>query len=438
MDAQALGRYLRQTRETKELTLEDAETALRIRRRILEAFELGDFIIAESSPVQIVGFIRNYARYLGLDETLIVQYYESALYDLSQRARRDSRRKKNRNRRDKRDTQPLNAIPIAPRTVTDTQPKLPIPTPIPTGGRMGTGARQGVGLFGWLLRLVVGGASLAVIVFVITQLITEAPENPFETTNSNPTSPDILAQLPPTFTFTPPPTRTVSGSTPVPDGLQQLYSGQGLLVTLQFRQRSWVRLATDGTERFVGIARPGTVLEFPANETITLTASNAEALDMVFNGEPQSTFGDRGQRVDLTLTRSGIDIVTGPGFAPTAEVSNTPMPTPTDPQGGIVAQLTPTNTPGPSPTASDTPTITFTPTITDTPTITPTPTETPRATDTPTITLTPTVTFTPSNTPPPSQPPTITPIPSQTPIPQPTAILPPRVTPTGQPPPKDG
>jgi hypothetical protein len=203
-----------------------------------------------------------------------------------------------------------------------------------------------------------------------------------------------------------------------------LYTGQGLLVTIQFRQRSWIRLATDGTDRFVGVARPGTVLEFPAAETITIIASNAEALDMVFNGEEQPTFGDRGQRVDLTLTRGGVNIVTGPGFEPTAEVSDTPIPTPTDPQGGIVAQLTPTDTPGPSPTPSDTPTITNTPTITPTPTVTPT------ASDTPTITNTPTITLTPSDTPPPSATATITPIPS------PTAILPPRETPTGQPPPK--
>mgnify|MGYP000144327533 CR=1 FL=1 len=36
MDAQALGRFLRETREAKELTLEDAERSLRIRQRILD------------------------------------------------------------------------------------------------------------------------------------------------------------------------------------------------------------------------------------------------------------------------------------------------------------------------------------------------------------------------------------------------------------------
>jgi len=53
MDALALGRYLREAREAKELTLEDAERTLRIRRRVLEAFELGDFNVIDASPVQI-------------------------------------------------------------------------------------------------------------------------------------------------------------------------------------------------------------------------------------------------------------------------------------------------------------------------------------------------------------------------------------------------
>lgn len=62
MDALALGRYLREAREAKELTLDDAERTLRIRQRVLEAFELGDFRVMDASPVQIRGFIGNYAR----------------------------------------------------------------------------------------------------------------------------------------------------------------------------------------------------------------------------------------------------------------------------------------------------------------------------------------------------------------------------------------
>src|SRR4051812_30258292 len=123
MDAQALGRYLRETREAKEITLDQAEQALRIRRRILESFEVGEFNIPDFAAIQIRGFMRNYARYLGLEEDRIVAYYEDALRDATQ-PRRLSGRQSRANQKNKRDaTQPLP--PLAPRSVTDTPPSLP-------------------------------------------------------------------------------------------------------------------------------------------------------------------------------------------------------------------------------------------------------------------------------------------------------------------------
>jgi cytoskeletal protein RodZ len=48
MDAPALGHYLRETREAQEKTLDQVERDIRIRRRILEAFEMGDFNVPAS------------------------------------------------------------------------------------------------------------------------------------------------------------------------------------------------------------------------------------------------------------------------------------------------------------------------------------------------------------------------------------------------------
>lgn len=445
MDAQALGRFLRQSREAKELTLEDAEQSLRIRTRILEAFELGEFQLPELSPIQVTGFIRNYARFLGLDDNLVIQYYESAMTEGSKRDHRNSKRGTARNgsarnkRQNKRETRTNNNVPIVARSgarsASDTNPKKPTSAPMSSSSGYGTTERErgGTGFFGWMFRIFVALASIAVIAFVGVQLI-DLDSVPAVSTSV--VGDGIFAQLPPTSSHTAQPTRTMIPATAVPDGLQQLYTGQGVLVTIQFRQRSWVRLLTDGNERYVGIAAPGTMLEYPAQTSIVLTASNAEALDVVYNGVAQPSFGDRGQRVDITFTQSNFQIVTGPGFDPTSEFTNTPIPTPTPPEIDLILQLTPTETPGPSPTPSDTPTETLTPTITDTPTETFTPSMTPTITETPTITFTPSSTFTPSLTPSITPIPSNTPIPTETPLPSPTAILPPRLTPTGFPPPK--
>src|ERR1044071_9475731 len=119
MDAQALGRYLRESRETKEITLEEAEHALKIRRRILESFELGQFTFTDATNVQTRGFIRNYARFLGLDDDRVVTYYESALEEAT------NPRRRRRSTRESRESQTAPQVPMAPRKITDTNPSLP-------------------------------------------------------------------------------------------------------------------------------------------------------------------------------------------------------------------------------------------------------------------------------------------------------------------------
>jgi hypothetical protein len=444
MDTQALGRYLRQTREANELTLDDAEQVLKIRRAILDSFELGEFNIPNASSVQIRGFIRNYARYLGLDEDRTLAYYDEALTGVNPRKGVSAfgvARKKG-----KRDSSTTNAangvpnVPVAPRSITDTHPKLPPVQPNPAL----TPPRRGVGLFAWILRLLVAGAALAVIAFVVLQLLPIGQASSSD--DSDPDS-DILAVLPPTQTHTPAVSPTIL-VLPTSASQASSYSGSGLLLELDVTQRAWMEITADGLNQFTGIARPGQGFAVQAVDNITLMSSNAEALDATFNGQPQPSYGGRGQRVDIVYRADGVQISTGPGFEPSPIASDTPLPTPTDSGGALIAALTPTNTEGPSPTPSNTSTITNTPTNTLTPSQTYTPSDTftpspiPSDTPIPTSTLTPSNTFTASAIPSATPLPSATPIPSATPVPlptntpSPTAILPPRATSPNATPPK--
>lgn len=418
-DAQALGLYLRKTREAQELTLEEAERSLHIRLRVLESFELGEFASPELSPIQVRGFIRNYAQYLGLDPDEMIERFDAASSDTERRGLALRGRSAAPG---KRDTAPVKAAKPAAREVE------PAHSPASTHRSKAAASEKRVGVFGVLLRLLVAGAALAIIAFVVVQMVGDRVEagDPAPTRISY----DILGMLPPTQTFTPPPTatlRAVSTQAPISS-----YSGRGLLAEINMAQRAWMQISADGLEQFTGIARPGERFAIDAVDNISILSSNAEALDVTFNGQPQPVFGGRGQRVTLTFRAEGIQVESGPGFDATPVESPTPLPTPTDPAGALIAQLTPSSTPGPSPTPSDTPTITPTPTITltpsetptptqtptpsDTPTITPTPSDTPTPTRTPTITLTPSATLTPSHTP----------TPTNTLTPSPTANLPPR------------
>jgi len=69
--SRVVGKKLRETREAKNLTLEQVADATHIRLRYLEAMELGNFN-ALPSQLQVKGFIRSYGGYLGLDAAALI------------------------------------------------------------------------------------------------------------------------------------------------------------------------------------------------------------------------------------------------------------------------------------------------------------------------------------------------------------------------------
>jgi len=451
MDTYSLGQYLRESREALEVDLDEVVQALRIRRTTLESFEMGDFTLSGASEIQIRGFLRNYARYLNLDEEHVLKMYDAAVHGKTRTKSRREKKNRRRDRKRNRDSKPATT-PQAPRRITDTPPALPA---IELAQQRADRSRN---LLQTFALLVVSLAAVALIIFVTVELINSEGG---DVTLDESLQRGFIADLPPTTTFTPSPTFTPTLVSPTPSNRAQ-YSGTGVLASIQINQRTWIQVRADAVEQYVGIAEPDTLLEYTATGEITVAASNALALDIIWNGEQQRQFGGRGQRVDITFTADNVDYSTGPGFAPSPEASNTPQPSPSSIAATLLAQLTPTNTPGPSPTPtatftpSDTPTVTNTPTETLTPSITPTPSDTPTITNTPTETLTPSATFTPTNTPTITPTPTETPSPTITPsptltltptdtltptetlTPSPTAILPPRVTQEGLTPTKEG
>lgn len=69
-----IGHILREARENKGLSLEDAQAHTRINARYLTALENGQYS-ALPTPVHVRGFLRNYARFLGLDPQPLLSRY---------------------------------------------------------------------------------------------------------------------------------------------------------------------------------------------------------------------------------------------------------------------------------------------------------------------------------------------------------------------------
>src|SRR5687768_16672884 len=158
MDLLAFGQFLREAREQRELSLEDAVKTLKIQRRILEAFEEGDFSQG-GSPVQVRGMLRNYARFLRLEEDVVLQHYETALIPVPA-----SRWRKKATE----DTQSAKP-PTQPRRETVTAMAIPLSG----GGRRSNGPR-----FAWVGRLLttlVGLGLIGAITFFVGQILDRTP-----------------------------------------------------------------------------------------------------------------------------------------------------------------------------------------------------------------------------------------------------------------------
>jgi len=379
MDAYSLGQFLRSSREAKEIELAEVVDKLRIRQPILEAFEAGDFAATEMSEIQVRGMLRNYARFLGLDEDDVLRLYDDARFGKSRRRTwlwRSDRKADSGSRRG------------------DAPPPM---QEIDAEQSRSFHRRR---LWSVFLLFVLSIAAIGTIAFVTMELI--GLQGAAEVADSTAAA-EAQITAPAVQTLEPAPTTAPTVATPTP-ALRSRYSGSGVLVNILATQRNWMRVIGDGIERFAGIAGPDTVLEYSALTEIIVSASNAMGLDIEWNGQQQPRAGGRGQRVDMRFSAADIAISLGPDGAPTL-VSPTTRATAF--AAMTIAALTPSDTPGPSPSPTLTPAPTDTLTLAPTPTLVPS--VTPTTSDTPTATKIPTITLTPSE----------------------TAILPPRVTQAG-------
>ena len=402
-DSEALGNELHEARQRRDLTLDQAEKQTRIRAKYLEALEQGNYTVLPT-PVQTRGFLRNYARFLGLDGDLVVAQYDTALQGGRRRGRRPNLHSA--------------AVPAAKKTQ-PTQPVIVAPAasfvPVPDDIHDRRGHRS------WLGTLVIGVVVLALfgaVLFFGAQglqsfLASNNSGGPNNGVILTPLSSDASPTAPPASPAKGP-TATPVRPTPLPIPAQPATApvgASGVTLQLQITERTWLRVIVDGSVIYVGSAAPDTMLQYQGNR-IQLRAANGVGVHAVFNGQDLGVLGARGQSIDQTFTAGGVVKAsptpekpggnppgdTGPATEQSANTSpgatfsfpaplSATAPATARPHLDATATLYPTLPP--TATHTPTPTVTFTPTMT----------LTPRITATPTPTFTPSITFTPSVTP---------------------------------------
>ncbi len=254
----SFGEDLRRERELRQISLREVAEATKINLRFLEALENNDFEVLPGGFF-VRGFIKSYARHIGISEEAMVNAY---LMEMSQQ----------------RKSAPAAASGAAP-------PAAPEPAAAPLPARP-TAARP-AGSSG--ARLVPVGASLLAffgLAFLLWNGVRQMGAGAAR--QAPPAAPPVeAAAAPPREGVAPQP------PPPLPDLLQ---------IDLVLRERAWVRVQCDGRELVNRTLEAGSRRSFECREEVSLSASDAGALEVEINGRPLR-LPAAGQRLTPTIVR---------------------------------------------------------------------------------------------------------------------------------------
>lgn len=249
----SLGETLRQARLDRGATLADAEAETRIRRRYLEALEAEDYA-ALPAPVYTRGFIRTYARYLGLDPEATLDLYTPG-----------------RTREER--------APIRPAT-----PQLSSGRPLSLRLFVGLAAAVLIGLLLVYLwsqyNIFVESLNQADQVRTPTAVSTPVAAVP------SPSGPTVLVS--PTLATSPSPI-------PTPE--------RGVVVEARVTERTWMEVWVDGTSRLQETLQSGAVRTFRGEQSVRMRVGNAGGVVVTVNGEQRGALGERNQVKDVVWER---------------------------------------------------------------------------------------------------------------------------------------
>lgn len=249
-----IGNVLRETRQRKGLSLLDLEDITKIRTHYLRALEDEEF---DRLPGQtyVIGFLRSYAKALGLDAQELVDSYKATLTP-----------------------QEATIKPIEP-----VDPVLLSRRPVTRG------------------LLIIGLCILALVTLfgvnsVWNKGAAEPPVTAPPSTNANQQSGAQSQQQ------TPSQSQPAQANTPVPPA-QEVTE---LSLDLNFTAKCWLSVKADGQPVLEGTFGAGVGKNIKAKEKIELHVGNAGGVQLVLNGKELPSLGPSGQVRSKVLTKQDL------------------------------------------------------------------------------------------------------------------------------------
>ena len=275
-----LGEQLRHAREARGLSLRELEEATRIRVKYLRALEQGD-LDALPTEVQLRGFLRNYARQVGLDPESALLHLQQALQIRERRGWRKLFRRR----------QASVLLPVASRAELVTAPAT-------------SAANAPVAIGPWLRvrRIITPDTFVSAVLFVgliafffwggarlARSIRSPRPVVATPVVLGPAITPTFLSHVPATPTHPPP-----------------LVNFSDVQLTLLAEQRSFVRVTVDGALEFQGMLQRGERRDYFADEQIELTTGNGAGVRVLFNQRDEGIMGEFGEVVTWTFSPNSM------------------------------------------------------------------------------------------------------------------------------------
>ncbi len=306
-----IGSILREAREARGFTIEEAQAATRISGKYLRALEEGAYERLPT-PVHVRGFLKNYARYLALDPEPLLERYEASRYN-----------------------QP---VPIPTGRVEDISPDTPLPgrvdQPFFNPVNVDLNASTGGGGTESTLRLFIIVALIVAIILAATrfvplllgrgdgqevmtnaiQSLLEDEAEPGATPAGSDTGTSPEESLDPNITPQPivPTGRNNPGadiSTPaLPTPTRPLLPAvmEVVRLRLDITERTWVRVTIDGNVVLEGQVKLGDgPYEWEALQEATLLTGNGAGVFVTINGIELGRLAGRGEVWEESWSASG-------------------------------------------------------------------------------------------------------------------------------------
>ena len=276
-----LGDLLRETREQKNLSLEDAEKGTNIRKLYIKAIEDGNY---DKLPGEVFlkGFMKTYAKFLGLDGQKIIEQYKAEKSGVKLLPNNDEKT--------------IEAEPSQPTEKTTVEADLkkeekvekqpekatadkPVTKPVPNIDNFNESKK-------YLETKNSSGSKKNVFIIVIIIILIIVGAVAFLSNQGSDSQP--AADTQPTTEQTQPQQQQAQQPAPAPAPVS------GSDVTATFSQDCWTEVKVDGNTVLSETVKAGSSLNWKGNNQVEVTVGNAGAVDITFNGQPQGKMGDVG------------------------------------------------------------------------------------------------------------------------------------------------